>query len=112
MMFLGGNSVDFFPFCIEQYEFICKLTIIKVNSKSSVSILVEITFLITPYKIFLNDSNGHGWYIFLIYYYNLWIIHVQSPTNLPKSMWKPVFNVVDVIFKFENLKKNPPSLDE
>jgi hypothetical protein len=26
------------------------------------------------------------------------IIHVQSPTNLPKSMWKLVFNVTNVIF--------------
>ncbi len=38
------------------------------------------------------------------YYYNLWIIHVQSPTNRPKSIWKIVFNVVDIIFKFESPK--------
>jgi uncharacterized protein YukJ len=34
-----------------------------------------------------------------------WIIHCQSPTNLPKSMWKLVFNVADVIFKFGNPEK-------
>jgi len=33
------------------------------------------------------------------------MIHVQSPTNLPKSMWKLVFNVVDVIFKFGSPKR-------
>ncbi len=33
------------------------------------------------------------------------MIHVQSPTFLPKSMWKLVFNVIDVIFKFGNLKR-------
>jgi len=33
------------------------------------------------------------------------MIHVQSPTFLPKSMWKLVFNVIDVIFEFGNLKK-------
>ncbi len=32
--------------------------------------------------------------------YNIWIIHVQSLINLPKSMWKFVFNVIDVILKF------------
>jgi hypothetical protein len=55
----------------------------------------------TPYKsiqFFLNDPNGHGCYFLKCYYYNLWTIHVQSPINLPKSMWKLVFNVVDVIF--------------
>jgi hypothetical protein len=40
-----------------------------------------------------------------IYYYNIWIIHVQSFTNLLKFMWKLVFNVIDVILKFESLKK-------
>ncbi len=35
------------------------------------------------------------------------MIHVQSPTNLPKSMWKLVFNVIDVIFKFGSPKKKP-----
>jgi len=55
----------------------------------------------TPYKFiqdFFNDSNGHGYYFFKCYYFNFWIIHVQSPTNLSKSMWKLVFIVVDVIF--------------
>jgi hypothetical protein len=43
------------------------------------------------------------WFYFLKYYYsNLWIINVQSPINLPKSMWKLVFNVANVIFGFEN----------
>jgi len=37
----------------------------------------------------------------------MWIIHVQSPTNLPKCMWKLVFNVVEVIFWFGNLKEKP-----
>jgi hypothetical protein len=31
-------------------------------------------------------------------YSNLWIIHVQSFTNLLKSMWKLLFNVPNVIF--------------
>jgi hypothetical protein len=43
-------------------------------------------------------------FFFLNYHSNIWIIHVQSPTNLPKSMWKLVFNVVDVIFNLEVLK--------
>jgi hypothetical protein len=34
-----------------------------------------------------------------------WIIHVQSLTNFPKSMWKLIFNVVDVILKFESHKR-------
>jgi hypothetical protein len=39
---------------------------------------------------------------------NLWIIHVQSPTNLSKSMWKLICNVVDVIFlNLEILKRKP-----
>jgi hypothetical protein len=29
----------------------------------------------------------------------------KSPANYPKSMWKLVFNVVDVILKFQNLKR-------
>jgi len=52
----------------------------------------------TPYKIFLNDSNGHDFYFLKYYYYNIWIIHVQSPTNLPKSMQELVFNGVDAFF--------------
>ncbi len=36
---------------------------------------------------------------------NIWIIHIQSPTNLPKSMWKLVFNVANVIFDLEVLKE-------
>jgi hypothetical protein len=57
------------------------------------------------YKIFLNDSNGHDYYFKKCYYCNPWIIHVQSPTNLPKSMWKFICNVIDVIFKFGGPKK-------
>jgi hypothetical protein len=51
-----------------------------------------------PYKIFLNDSNGHGCYFLKYYYFNIWIIHIQSSTNLFKSMWKLIFNVTNVIF--------------
>jgi hypothetical protein len=41
--------------------------------------------------------------IFLKYYYsNIWITNVQWLTHL---MWKLVFNVIDVIFKFENPKR-------
>jgi mitochondrial fission protein ELM1 len=36
---------------------------------------------------------------------NIWIIHVQSPINLPKSMWKLVFNVANVIFWFGSPEK-------
>jgi hypothetical protein len=65
---------------------------------------------INSYKIFLNDSNRHGYYFTKYNYYNLWIIHVQSLTNLPKSMWKLVFNVVDVVLKIGlNLKGKPTS---
>jgi hypothetical protein len=47
------------------------------------------------------------WCYFKKYYYsNLWIIHVQSPINLSKFVWKLVFNVVDhVFFKFGSLKR-------
>jgi hypothetical protein len=38
------------------------------------------------------------------YYFKFWIIHVQSFTNIPKSMWKLVFNVFDVIFYLKVLK--------
>jgi hypothetical protein len=69
--------------------------------------LVEITLRITPYKILENDSNGHGGYFLKYYYSNLWIIHVQSPTNLSKSMRKLKFNVIDVILKFGS--QNPQS---
>jgi len=69
-----------------------------VNAWLSGSISIEITLPISPYKNFLNDSNGHGCYIKNCYYFNLWIIHVQSPTNLPKTMWNFVFNVTNVIF--------------
>jgi hypothetical protein len=51
-----------------------------------------------PNKIFWNDSNGHNCYALKCYYSNIWIIHAQSPTNLPKSMWKFIVNVVDVIY--------------
>jgi hypothetical protein len=38
--------------------------IIWVNAQLSVSISVEIMLPISQYKIFLNDSNGHGCYFF------------------------------------------------
>jgi hypothetical protein len=41
----------------------------KVDASYGGSISVEITLPISPYKIFLNDSNGHGYY-FLKYYYS------------------------------------------
>ncbi len=77
----------------------------KVDASYGGSILAKFTFLASPYKIFLNDSNEHGCYFLNFYYFNLWIIHVQSPTNLPKTMWKLEFNVVDVILNFGNFKK-------
>jgi len=73
---------------------------IRVNAWYNGSILAKITFPISPYKIFKNDSNGYGCYFKKCYYFNLWIIHVQSLTNLPKSTWKLVFNVVDVFFHY------------
>jgi len=76
-----------------------------MNGQLNVFILVEITFLISPYKIFLNDSNRHGFYFFKCYYLNLWIIHVQSLIYLPKSMWKLVYTIIDVILKFGSPKK-------
>jgi hypothetical protein len=68
------------------------------------SILTKITLFISPYKIFLNDSNGHVCYFLKCDYSNIWIIHVQSSINFPKSIWKFVFNVTDVIFNLEVLK--------
>jgi hypothetical protein len=53
-----------------------------------------------PYEskqFFKNDSNGHDCCFLKCYYYNIWIMHAQSPTNLSKSMWKFIFNVIDVI---------------
>ncbi len=70
----------------------------KVDASYGGSILENIEFLTSPYNIFLNDSNEHGCYLKKCYYLTIWIIHVQSPTNLPKSMWKLVFKVVDDIF--------------
>lgn len=58
----------------------------RVNARLNASISVEITFLISPYDIFKNDSNGHGFHFLKCYYFNLQIIHVQSVTNLPKFM--------------------------
>ncbi len=77
----------------------------RVNWKYSGSKVVENTFPMSPYKILLNDSNGHGCYFKKYELSNMWIIHIQSPTNLPKCMWKLVFNVVDVIFWFGSLKR-------
>ncbi len=76
-----------------------------MNTWLNVSILAKITFYISPYNIFLNDSNGHGFYFLKCYYFNIWIIHVQSPTNFPKFMWELVINVVDVILKFGSPKR-------
>jgi hypothetical protein len=87
---------------------ICVHTITRVDVIYGGSILAETTLFTSPYKIFLNDSNGHGCYFKKCYYFNIWIIHVQSPTNLPKSMWKLVLNVIDVILKkLEALKGKP-----
>jgi hypothetical protein len=41
-----------------------------VNVNCNGSISTKITFPTSPYKIFLNDSNGHGCY-FKIYYYSI-----------------------------------------
>jgi len=63
-----------------------------------------------PYKSKHNFFKWFKWtwlLLFLIYYYNLWIIHVQSLANLPKSIWKLVFNVTDVNFSLEVLKIKP-----
>ncbi len=77
----------------------------RVNAGLNASISVEITFLISPYEIFKNDSNGHGFHFLKCYYSNIWIVHVQSLTNLPKFMWKLVYNVIDVIFQFGSPKR-------
>ncbi len=34
-------------------------------------------------------------------------MHVQSPTNLPKYMWKVIFNVTNSFFDMEVLKGKP-----
>jgi hypothetical protein len=76
-----------------------------VNAWSNVEISTKITLFISQYKIIWYDSNGHGCYILKYYYSNIWIIHVQSPTNIPKSMWKLIFNVTNVIFIFGSPKR-------
>jgi hypothetical protein len=43
---------------------------IRVDASYGGLILVKIIFLINSYKIFLNDSNGHGCYFFKCHYYN------------------------------------------
>jgi hypothetical protein len=43
---------------------------VKVDASYSGSISTKITFLTNPYKIFLNDSNGHGCYFKKCYYSN------------------------------------------
>jgi hypothetical protein len=68
--------------------------------------MAKIIVPMIPNKIFLN-SNGHGYYFKKYYYFNLWIIHAQSPTKLPKSMWNYMFNVTNVIFNLEVLKGKP-----
>jgi hypothetical protein len=78
-----------------------------VNAWLTGSISTEIKLPISPYKIFLNDWNEHGCYFFKCYYFDLWIIHVQSLINLPKSMWKVVCNVINVILKLKVLKETP-----
>ncbi len=62
----------------------------------------------TPYKSiqdFIKWLKLTWLLLFKQIYFNILVIHVQSLTNLPKSMWKLVFNVIDVIFKFGSFKK-------
>ncbi len=76
-----------------------------MNARYSGSKVAKDTLLINPYKIFKNYSNEHGCYLKIYWYSNIQIIQVQSPTNLSKSMWKLIYNVVNVIFWFGSLKK-------
>ncbi len=75
-----------------------------MNAWYNGSILIKIIFFIGTYKIILNDSNGCGCYFLKCYYFNLWVIHVESSIKSSKSMWKLVFNEIDVIFNFKVLK--------
>jgi hypothetical protein len=62
----------------------------------------------TPYKSIQDFFKWFKWtwlLLFKCYYFNFWIINVQSLIKLPKSMWKLVFNVVDIIFKFGDPRK-------
>ncbi len=77
----------------------------RVDASYGGSISIEITLPTSPYNILQNDSKGHGCYFKKYYYSNIWIIHVQSPTNLPKSMWKYLFNVANVILKYGSPKR-------
>jgi hypothetical protein len=65
-----------------------------VNAQLSGSKMAKIIVSMSPNKILLNDLNGHGCFFFKCYDFNIWIIHVQSPTNLPKSTWKFIFDVI------------------
>jgi hypothetical protein len=59
---------------------------LRVNAWYSGSISTKITFLISLYKIFSNDSNGYA-----CYFLKFWIILVQSLTNFHKFVWNLVF---------------------
>jgi hypothetical protein len=101
----NGVEVTIRAIVVNQKKLIVVARFGGVNAHYSVSIMIENTFLVSPYKILSNDSNGHGCYFKNYYYSNIWITHVQSPTNLPNSMWKLVFNIVNVILKFKSLKR-------
>ncbi len=50
---------------------------IRVDASYGGLILVKIILFINSYKIFFNNSNGHGRYFFKYNYYNFLIIHVK-----------------------------------
>ncbi len=54
-----------------------------MNAQLSGSKMVETIVLMSPNEILKNDSNGHGCCFKKCYYYNLWIICVQSLTTFP-----------------------------
>jgi hypothetical protein len=47
------------------------MVICGVNAWYNGSITIEITLLVSPYRILLNDSNGHNCYLKKYYYFNI-----------------------------------------
>jgi hypothetical protein len=65
------SSYVFERYIVSKYEFYdVTSSDFRVDASYGGSILVEITLLTSPYKIFLNDSNEHSCYFFKCYYSN------------------------------------------
>jgi len=83
--------------------------ILRVNARLNVSIFCGRNY--TLYKSVQGFSKKIQMDMVVMlkkcYYFNFWIIHVQSLVNILKSMWKLVFNVTTIIFYLKVLKGKP-----